>query len=104
MLKLLSRERKRPVFSDFNHRLLGGYGFHDGIGFVPQTAVFAFAAGFTRAKFIAADLRGWADVGLPAEFMLSYGWLHQFGFVFHFRFGFVPQNGFIERVGGLVSL
>ena len=56
VLKLLSRERKRPVFSDFHHRLLGGYGFHDGIGFVPQTAVFAFAAGFTRAKFIAADL------------------------------------------------
>ena len=56
------------------------------------------------AKFIAPDFRGGVDVGLPVEFMFVHGWLHQFGFVFHFRFGFVPQNGFIKRMGGLVSL
>ena len=44
------------------------------------------------------------DVWRPADFMLSYGWLNQFGFVLHFRFGFVLQNGFIEQVGGFVSL
>ena len=31
-------------------------------------------------------------------------WLNRFGFVPHFRFGFVPQNGFVERMSGLVSL
>ena len=72
-------------------------GWNRVIGFVLQTAVFVFAAGVAGAEFIASDLWLWTNIGFSLEFVFDY-----FGFVF--RFGFVLQDGLIERMGGLVGL